>query len=397
MGALAGFLFGVPRMGGGEAGGRTPQVVSNTNLEQLSDWLTKILVGVGLVQIHQVDPLLSGFRDQIDRALTAANGHQLPGAGVAACLILIGSSVAGFLAAYLKSKTDLVHAFREPFEIVRSALGEVARTLIVDAARMVLNRPSSLPDDCSRDTAARLVQFAPPESDDPDLHQLVGLAHAVLKNFKPAADALRTAVELRCGNGLPDDLSLNSFATRALALAGDADVARAISPAILPSGAIAGDAVENALAAMFARLYARGGYDDAIGIGERLAQEATARGSGRLWLYLACAYGQRHAALLLRRQTGGDASEPLTASIGEARDKALAASREAIRLDRAKNEAVLRRCWDPASAQSPAEDDLASLHGDAAFVALFAADEAKVTQPPAETEVQTGQSAEPVR
>ena len=50
-GGLLGFLFGIPRSlavqeGVADQGGYQP----NTNLEQISDWLTKILVGVGLVQ-----------------------------------------------------------------------------------------------------------------------------------------------------------------------------------------------------------------------------------------------------------------------------------------------------------------------------------------------------------
>src|SRR6266508_6277591 len=54
-GGLLGFLFGIPRslagpegsVDGAAAGGAYRP---NTNLEQISDWLTKILVGVGLVQ-----------------------------------------------------------------------------------------------------------------------------------------------------------------------------------------------------------------------------------------------------------------------------------------------------------------------------------------------------------
>lgn len=82
VGALLGFLFGVPKTltEGSTTGGATPDpapatgksgqpaaappqgtvtnavrsghgVAANTNLEQISDWLTNILVGVGLVQI----------------------------------------------------------------------------------------------------------------------------------------------------------------------------------------------------------------------------------------------------------------------------------------------------------------------------------------------------------
>ena len=57
-GALFGFIFGVPRVLTSDRpqgpisplyGGSAP-IVANTNLEQISDWLTKILVGVGLTQ-----------------------------------------------------------------------------------------------------------------------------------------------------------------------------------------------------------------------------------------------------------------------------------------------------------------------------------------------------------
>src|SRR5215207_3296326 len=52
VGALVGFLFGIPRRFQRE--GSDPALgglVVNTNLEQISDWLTKIIVGVGLVEI----------------------------------------------------------------------------------------------------------------------------------------------------------------------------------------------------------------------------------------------------------------------------------------------------------------------------------------------------------
>ncbi|WP_156679196.1 hypothetical protein [Sphingomonas profundi] len=391
VGGFIGFLFGVPRMrtSEGEHDTRragTSQVVSNTNLEQLSDWLTKILVGVGLVQIHEVDPLLSRFRDQIDHALTAPDGHRLAGAGFAACMILIGSTVAGFLAAYLKSKTDLMRAFREPIDMVQSALGGVAQKLIVDAARTVLDRPSSVPDNCSKDTAAKLVQFVPPNSDDPELYQLVGLAHAVLKNFKPAAESLKMAIDLRQKKGMDADLTLNAFATRALAIAGDVDVAKAISATTLPAGVISSDEVENALAAMFAQLYSRGGYDAAIEIGTRLTKDSEARKSGRLMLYLACAWGQRHAALVAQKtmQAGDrDAAQALSGEIDHARDQALAATRDAIQLDREKNEPVLRQLWDPAApGKPPSENDLESLHGDPAFMALLRAGPMPAPPPP---------------
>src|SRR4051812_35467695 len=113
-GGLIGFLFGVPRVDATQ--GAQSGITSNTNLEQVSDWLTKIIVGVSLVEFAQINAALQGFRTEVDLAI---GPHPNPagvitgigGAGFAACLILIGSAIAGFLAAYLKSKTDLMRAF----------------------------------------------------------------------------------------------------------------------------------------------------------------------------------------------------------------------------------------------------------------------------------------------
>ncbi len=56
-GFLVGFLFGIPRVLQGEdvLPGQQPEYRQrvNTNLEQISDWLTKIIVGLGLVELRQ--------------------------------------------------------------------------------------------------------------------------------------------------------------------------------------------------------------------------------------------------------------------------------------------------------------------------------------------------------
>jgi hypothetical protein len=56
-GGVIGFIFGVPRVLAADntTPSRTrPTIVGNTNLEQISDWLTKILVGVGLTQFNSI-------------------------------------------------------------------------------------------------------------------------------------------------------------------------------------------------------------------------------------------------------------------------------------------------------------------------------------------------------
>ncbi len=56
-GALLGFLFGIPRSLQADRDATredSAPLSQNTNLEQISDWLTKILVGVGLVQFGAI-------------------------------------------------------------------------------------------------------------------------------------------------------------------------------------------------------------------------------------------------------------------------------------------------------------------------------------------------------
>ncbi len=80
-GGLLGFIFGIPRKlqegqttpkPTNEESSQTPegekQPISyqvNTNLEQISDWLTKILVGVGLTQLTSLPDALKSFAEYI--------------------------------------------------------------------------------------------------------------------------------------------------------------------------------------------------------------------------------------------------------------------------------------------------------------------------------------------
>jgi hypothetical protein len=66
-GGVIGFLFGIPRtVPGASAPGATgTQYQGNTNLEQISDWLTKILVGIGLVQIGHAPAALGRLAAQL--------------------------------------------------------------------------------------------------------------------------------------------------------------------------------------------------------------------------------------------------------------------------------------------------------------------------------------------
>lgn len=113
-GALLGFLFGIPRTlqqaeprsatpGTEEESARSQGYGVNTNLEQISDWLTKILVGVGLTQIPAIGEALGELIDQIGADL--GDNRSIAGA------ILVYFVSSGFLIGYVLTRTVLARTF----------------------------------------------------------------------------------------------------------------------------------------------------------------------------------------------------------------------------------------------------------------------------------------------
>jgi hypothetical protein len=95
-GSLLGFLFGIPRF---QAADRPEddqsRVVPNTNLEQISDWLTKIIIGATLVQLNEIAAGVG--------RLAAAIGKELgsTAAGSASGAVILFFFFVGFMWGYL--------------------------------------------------------------------------------------------------------------------------------------------------------------------------------------------------------------------------------------------------------------------------------------------------------
>ncbi len=110
-GALTGFLFAVPRVrpAGNKQGptnddsSESPRHVINTNLEEISDWVTKTLVGLGLVELKNLPPSI----DRLAARIAASLGS--PGAvGVSVGLaIAVGSPTIGFFFGYIATRLML--------------------------------------------------------------------------------------------------------------------------------------------------------------------------------------------------------------------------------------------------------------------------------------------------
>lgn len=78
----------------------------NTNLEQISDWLTKIIVGISLVQIGKLPSALGALRREFAPLLGASDASG--GVGV---VIAIAAAIAAFLLAYLYTRVTLESLF----------------------------------------------------------------------------------------------------------------------------------------------------------------------------------------------------------------------------------------------------------------------------------------------
>jgi hypothetical protein len=121
-GFLAGFLFGIPRVlqgqdgtaaSAGTAAGQPTGYAQrvNTNLEQISDWLTKIIVGIGLVELRQVPDHLYKASMWMASSFSLKEGNDLEQAASFSNSVILYFSVAGFLAGYIITRVYLAGAF----------------------------------------------------------------------------------------------------------------------------------------------------------------------------------------------------------------------------------------------------------------------------------------------
>jgi hypothetical protein len=121
-GALIGFLFGIPKTlqtnlpaMGQDPGNPNPnrqrhsepQLVVNTNLSDISDWLTKILVGVGLTQLNAIPGALGQLAAYLAPGFGARNDS-----GVFALGVVLYAWICGFFIGYLWTRLFLSLALR---------------------------------------------------------------------------------------------------------------------------------------------------------------------------------------------------------------------------------------------------------------------------------------------
>jgi hypothetical protein len=116
---LLGLLFGIPKSianagapvptGGNsnQAGSRLPTSRVNTNLEDVSDWLTKTLIGVGLTQLTSLPHKLWQYATILDHASLNGRG----GGAVFILGVAVAGGAGGFWVGYVTTRTFLTQLF----------------------------------------------------------------------------------------------------------------------------------------------------------------------------------------------------------------------------------------------------------------------------------------------
>ena len=132
-GAFIGFIFGIPKTVSAAAASSNQTVETyqgNTNLEQISDWLTKILVGAGLVELGNLGNSFQGLTSKLAAGGCLGNCGQL----VAGSVIIL-YAIAGFGLAYLYARIylalELRDAGKDRFPI-ESPLGQMKAALYLN-------------------------------------------------------------------------------------------------------------------------------------------------------------------------------------------------------------------------------------------------------------------------
>ena len=134
-GGFIGFLFGIPRTLTSEGTTVAPGVGtirSNTNLEQVSDWLTKILIGATLVQLGKVPSAAARLFQTIGSSL----GGSSTGPAFAGALVIY-YVVLGFAGGWLMTSFSLRRAMREELQreaVRRDEAGDTAAAAAIRAA-----------------------------------------------------------------------------------------------------------------------------------------------------------------------------------------------------------------------------------------------------------------------
>ncbi|MET0394554.1 MAG: pYEATS domain-containing protein [Chitinophagaceae bacterium] len=124
-GALMGFLFAIPKLLQNTSllpdsiQSNQTVILHNDNLVQISDWLTKIIVGVGLTQLTNIPSFIKKAGTELSASFSSGDQSAQVGRNVAIGCILY-FTIVGFLAAYIWTRLYFVKLLHKTDEDLRT-------------------------------------------------------------------------------------------------------------------------------------------------------------------------------------------------------------------------------------------------------------------------------------
>ncbi|PDS77117.1 hypothetical protein [Rhizobium sp. L43] len=321
-GALLGFLFGIPRLLQ-RPGPSQPQTAdlpngasqssqrqmagerffsTNTSFEEISDWLTKIIIGLGLTQFQMVLTYLytaslyaASYISLSPVPAAAANPSDGKIATVVAFCLIVTSLFSACLIAYLETRTRLAALFTRA-EVAASQealLDSISRPIsdreVADQSQRAGSRPEPVTTPAT--TADRELLTVPLSGLRSSLAMAAwGSAQARSGNFDKALEGLNEAITTDPGNS-----GTRLRLAQVLRLKGDVP---AYLEAVLKAAELDPTNVEIAHEARSAQLDALylnppASFQYAIRLGNYLAKSPLAD-DPKIWMYTAAARGQEY-------------------------------------------------------------------------------------------------------
>lgn len=105
-GGIIGFLFGIPKLNSKYAKKEEEEYVTNTSLEEIADWLTKIIIGLGLTQLIKIPNYMKSLSNNIVFGIVGEQGD-LPSDTTYILFLVIYYSLIGFFFAYFYARFEL--------------------------------------------------------------------------------------------------------------------------------------------------------------------------------------------------------------------------------------------------------------------------------------------------
>ncbi|HEV2500899.1 MAG TPA: hypothetical protein VGY31_15100 [Terriglobia bacterium] len=158
VGVLIGFLFGFPSLSDSKGAPNNPPpklLLYDTNLEQISEWLTKVILGASLVELSKLPPLVSALSTYIAAAVEPRNFH-----GGHVAYSTTSAPVATAILGYFWCCGVLYGYIYTKYEVVATAQGRGDDVAALAAVDQWLSDPHGLGDDKTRDRMMEVIRSA---------------------------------------------------------------------------------------------------------------------------------------------------------------------------------------------------------------------------------------------